>query len=464
MEILRRSPMLSVLASLTAGLACWDKSASGLALFIGAIIFYLAVNFSSYDEHTPGTFPIFIIGLIIALIFSLRIYTVITQPQATNTTLQDMTGTVSSVRTWGRMYVAVIDTDNGKSYAVRMPFMEMLEGTRIRFSGITQAFRPQSGTFSEAKFWKARGVSGWLSIRDVHELPEKLSLPLIRTRLSRFLSIHTPNLTAQYLKAAWLGERNNELNKKHQSWGTSHLLAVSGFHVGIVILVTGYLFGSNTLFLTVILWGYILLTGAAPSAMRAGLMFQAGLTARLLGRKSDGVNCVSVAGVMLLLWRPFLFWDIGFRLSVLSALTITMMPRKKFAWLFISVIVFLVTFPQVAYTFKKAPAFGVIINTAAPAYFAIAFTAASCAAILRMIHVPFMKYILLASEGGFILWEKSAETGAQYIPAFIPYNYFTAWLGAGLFMFMLCRHFGFSSFRTLAISIAGSLAAFMLFL
>ena len=132
--------------------------------------------------------------------------------------------------------------------------------------------------------------------------------------------------------------------------------------------------------------------------------------ARLIGRKANGVNSVSVAGVLLLLWRPFLFWDIGFRLSVLSALTIAMMPRRKITWLIISTVVFLVTFPQVAYTFRSVPAVGVILNTVAPYYFFVAFSVASCAAFLRLIHIPFMKYILLAVEGGFMLWEKQAET------------------------------------------------------
>ena len=457
--------MLAVLASLIAGLALWDKSGGrGVVLLAGAVMFYLAVNLCSYSWEMPGRWQVFSVGIILVLMCSWRVHAVLSVPAEPNRTLTDITGTVSSLRTWGRIYVATIDAEDGKRYVTRMQFAEMMEGTRIRFSGITQKFRQSSGGFNEARFWKARGAKSWINLRDVHELPERFSLPLMRCRLSRSLAVYMPKLTGEYLRAARLGERSDELSKKHRQWGTSHLLAVSGFHVGIVVVIAGYLFGGNALILSVILWTYILLTGAAPSAMRAGLMFQAGLMARLIGRKANGVNSVSVAGVLLLLWRPFLFWDIGFRLSVLSALTIAMMPRRKITWLIISTVVFLVTFPQVAYTFRSVPAVGVILNTVAPYYFFVAFSVASCAAFLRLIHIPFMKYILLAVEGGFMLWEKQAETGAMLVPLFISWNYFTAWIGAGVFMFWTCRYFGFSYGRTLAVTIAGSLAAFMMFL
>lgn len=459
--------MLSVLASLIAGIALWEKTHILLAGLAGVILFYLAVNLCSYNKNIPGQGQALCVGIVIALLCSGRIYAVLSVPSGRNRTLQDVVGTVSSVRTWGRMYVATIDVDGGGRYAVKMRFAEMMEGTRIRFSGVTQNFRTSSEGFSESRFWRARGVTSWANIHDVRELPEsqqKFSLSLMRYKLSRFLSIYTPNLTGQYLKAAWLGERSDELNDKHRRWGTSHLLAVSGFHVGIVVLIAGHLFGNNAVILSVILWAYVLLTGASPSALRAGLMLQAGLLARLVGRPNDGVNSVSLAGVLLLLWRPFLFWDIGFRLSMLSALTITMRPRKIYIWCIISIVVFIVTFPQVAYTFRNVPIIGIVMNTTAPYYFAVAFTVASLAAVLRLINFPFVNYLLLAVEGGFMLWEKQAETGTIFIPMTISWNYLTAWIGAGVFMFWTCRHFGFSQWRTLAVMTAGSFAAFMIFL
>ena len=188
--------MLAVLASLIAGLALWDKSGGrGVVLLAGAVMFYLAVNLCSYSWEMPGRWQVFSVGIILVLMCSWRVHAVLSVPAEPNRTLTDITGTVSSLRTWGRIYVATIDAEDGKRYVTRMQFAEMMEGTRIRFSGITQKFRQSSGGFNEARFWKARGAKSWINLRDVHELPERFSLPLMRCRLSRSLAVYMPRIS-----------------------------------------------------------------------------------------------------------------------------------------------------------------------------------------------------------------------------------------------------------------------------
>ena len=302
-------------------------------------------------------------------------------------------------------------------------------------------------------------------MKNIKELPQKFSLPLMRQKISRTLTIHTPNLTAQYLKAAWLGEHTQELDNKHRKWGTSHLLAVSGFHVGIVILCAVFLFGGkNIALLSLILWSYIILTGASSSAMRAGLMLQIGIFSRLIGRRINVLNSVSFAAVILLLYRPFLYWDIGFRLSVLAALTLSLMPKNKFIWIFISSIIFLVTFPQVSYSFKGVPIIGILLNIFAPLYFSIAFVIASVVVVLTLMNFPFAENLLMPVEGIFLLWEKFADFFADIIPFVIKWNYFTAWTGTGILIFIMCKYFNLSATKTIFITTALNFTAFLIFL
>ena len=288
----------------------------------------------------------------------------------------------------------------------------------------------------------------------------------MRYKISRFLTIHTPKLTGEYLKAAWLGEHTKELDEKHRKWGTSHLLAVSGFHVGIVILCVSLIFGNNFFVMSLILWLYIILTGAAPSAMRAGFMLQIGILTKILGRRINGINSVSSAAVILLLFRPFLFWDIGFRLSVLTALTITSLSfwDKKILLPLISSIIFFVTFPQISYTFKGVPVAGILLNIFAPVYFSFAFLIASVIVFFKIINFPFSDLFLYPVEGTFLLWEKIADFVANIIPHIASWNYFTAWTGTGILIFVICRYFNFSFLKTIILMIAMSFAAFVIFL
>ena len=465
MEILRRAPMLGVFAGLVAGAAMFDRmGAVSFVVMVPAV--YCGVMFCSYEWELPEQWRVFAVGLLLCAVCSGRMLYVFTRPAPQNITLTQESGTIQSVRTWGRTYAIVIDADNGQRYVTNRPFAEFMPGDRIIFDGVTRSFRPRyaDSSFDEAKFWGARGVTSWISIYNVEELPTRFTLPRMRSIISRKLTMYMPEAVAAYLKAAWIGERDEVFTKMHRRWGTVHLLAVSGFHVGIVILCASFVFGKKTLILSVILWAYVLLSGAAPSALRAGLMIQTGLISRALGREFSGVNDVSVAGVSILMYSPLMFWDVGFRLSVIAALVIATFPHEKFMWLVMSPVISLATFPQVSSVFGEIVLVGLLLNIIAPAYYALAITVASGFGILRLLNVPLMNYVMLACEGTFVIWEKVADFFAELIPYSLGWNYITAWIGSGTVIFCVCKYFGFAPLRTAAVMAAGSFAAFVIFL
>ena len=457
MEILRRAPMLGVLAGLISGLALYDR-AGVWSFAVMTPLMYSGVMLCSYEYDLPDQWQVFTAGLVLCVMCSVRCCEVMARPPAENVTLTQASGTITDVRSWGRQYVLTIETDDGGKYVMRQPFAEYVQGARIKFDGVTRSFR-RNDNFDEGKFWRARGINSWISIHNVEELPEKFSFARMRYILSKKLTMCLPDATASYLKAMWIGERDDLLNRMHRRWGTVHLLAVSGFHVGIIVLCASLLFGDNVIALSVIMWAYILLTGAAPSALRAGLMIQAGLISRMLGRPVSGLNAVSVAGVSILMYSPLMFWDIGFRLSIMSALTITTIPRKY--WVILSPLLWIVSFPQVSRTFGQVMLVGIVLNIFAPLYFTFALSIASVLGTLRLLGV---RYAVLAAEGGFLLWEKFADFCSESIPYSVGWNYLAAWAGSGAMVYCLCRYFDLAPLRTLAVTAGMSFAAFMMFL
>ncbi|MCQ2050345.1 MAG: ComEC family competence protein [Candidatus Saccharibacteria bacterium] len=120
-------------------------------------------------------------------------------------------------------------------------------------------------------------------------------------------------------------EMDDGLKNAYSKAGASHLLAVSGLHVGIIILIVESLVGLAIspkkrpfLFATVLLaiiWGYAFLTGLAASVVRTSLMYSVYRVALLLFSKPCPINVVSFTAFSMLVYNPFNIFDLGFQLS-----------------------------------------------------------------------------------------------------------------------------------------------------
>lgn len=112
--------------------------------------------------------------------------------------------------------------------------------------------------------------------------------------------------------------------------GTVHVLSVSGLHVGMVFFLLNFLFGFLDRFphgrpirftlILISIWGYVLLTGMAPSILRAGVMISFLLVAGWSQRSNQNLNSLFASACCLLLFDPFMIFDMGFQLSYLAVL------------------------------------------------------------------------------------------------------------------------------------------------
>ena len=108
--------------------------------------------------------------------------------------------------------------------------------------------------------------------------------------------------------------------------GTTHLVALSGYNVGVVIMATfGILLGRTSrrsavwLTLLAIIF-FVLMVGAEASVLRAAVMASAGLLAREAGRFYSFGRAVVFSAFLMCLWNPFILFTAGFLLSFSSLL------------------------------------------------------------------------------------------------------------------------------------------------
>lgn len=110
--------------------------------------------------------------------------------------------------------------------------------------------------------------------------------------------------------------------------GTSHIIAVSGFNITIIIsalAMLAYVFGRKTSFYIAVctIACFVVITGASASVVRAGIMGFLLLLAMNIGRQYSIAPAIFLSAFLMLLQNPkILFWDVGFQLSFCATLGI----------------------------------------------------------------------------------------------------------------------------------------------
>ncbi len=132
-----------------------------------------------------------------------------------------------------------------------------------------------------------------------------------------------------------LGEKSDlseERIEQYQRAGAMHLLAISGLHIGIILLLLRALvsplkrlrFGAiiSAVLPILLLWCFAFVTGASPSVIRAVTMFsflQIGLS---LKRNDVRMQHLWSSFIVLLFIHPRFIFDVGFQLSYAAVLGI----------------------------------------------------------------------------------------------------------------------------------------------
>ena len=163
----------------------------------------------------------------------------------------------------------------------------------------------------------------------------------LRHAMAGALSRVLPEPQAATVQALLLGLRRDlppEVRESFVETGTSHLLAISGLHVAVLLgffLALGRLLfgGARTSLVPALagLWLFAALTGMAPPVTRAALMGTLYIGARAAGRESAGLPALTLAAAIMAGLNPRLLGDISFQLSftAVASLVIVAPPVQR---------------------------------------------------------------------------------------------------------------------------------------
>lgn len=195
----------------------------------------------------------------------------------------------------------------------------------------------KSSSFKRYLLSEGIEAQGYLqSIKELQKLkhpPLRSTMQELRQRITDKFDIASfPYLTAEQrgvLYALGLGDRSQLPTKVKSSFtssGVAHILAVSGYHLGVVYgivnLILGFFFWRynqrhwrySILLVTLII--YTSLSGASTATLRALLMSSIIIGSKLLARRTDPIQVLSLTLVIFLLINPLSYLSIGLMLSL----------------------------------------------------------------------------------------------------------------------------------------------------
>ncbi len=151
------------------------------------------------------------------------------------------------------------------------------------------------------------------------------SIARVRSAIASAIDETVGGVEGAFLKGILIGDRSEipmEVKDSFINAGVIHVLAVSGLHVGMVALILVSVFSLlrlrrtwTTLLTLLSLFIYVLLTGSAPSVVRATIMATVILVARLLQKKPDVFNSLAFAAILIYFIDAKQLFNPGFQLS-----------------------------------------------------------------------------------------------------------------------------------------------------
>ncbi|MCH8062888.1 MAG: DNA internalization-related competence protein ComEC/Rec2 [Chloroflexi bacterium] len=212
-------------------------------------------------------------------------------------------------------------------------------GDRLLLAGVLKAPR-ELEDFDYPAYLARQGIGTVMGFPTVELLDEGEGSAFyrwlygVRHSLADSISVAVPRPQDSVGQALLLGIRDNlpdALVEDFRATGSSHILAISGLHVGILLALSlslnQWLLGRRRhLYLLApfaLIWMYTLLSGMSPSAARAAIMGTAYLVALLTGRPRSVLPALGLAAAVMVAISPDVLWSVSFQLSFAAMVGIT---------------------------------------------------------------------------------------------------------------------------------------------
>jgi competence protein ComEC len=314
----------------------------------------------------------------------------------------------------------------------------------VRVDGEISLPEPGEDDFDYARYLSTKRISAVVEATGVWPVDENPGwIGRVHRRTDVALGYGLRPQEAAVVRGMVLGDRSlipEDLEEAFQRSGITHVLAISGQHVAVLAAVIYFALRafsvpapSRILFTLISVWLYILLAGAPPSAIRAGVVATFVLAARLLGRQISALHFMTTMLAAVLAYNPLLVYSTGFQLSVAAVFGILLLrkplkslveitllrpfkkPEPVSNLLSVSLAAQVATAPIVAASFDEVSVIGVLTNLVAVPLSGPILTLGLIGSVAGNV-APALAYPLNASNGFLVAVLEWVARGASAFP------------------------------------------------
>lgn len=186
-----------------------------------------------------------------------------------------------------------------------------------------------ANTFIPAGRWYSKSVD--MSSLSRFQRVKIVALKMRERLMERYRMVNADAQSYAVVAAMTLGDKTaltRDLKEVYSITGASHVLALSGLHLGVIYAILSLLFARRRweligqVIIVVAIWSYVLMVGMSPSVLRAATMFSIYAVVSLLRRDRVSLNVLSLTAVVMLCVDPLCLWDVGAQMSFLAVLGI----------------------------------------------------------------------------------------------------------------------------------------------
>lgn len=332
-------------------------------------------------------------------------------------------------------------------------------GSEIKLTGKFKDLNKMSyESFDYGRYLRSMGYKGLIYLKDYSIVGNNLMYEYIYKAKSYISNTirYLYKTNSDFINSMMLGQKDDlSQNEKlmFTRTGTSHIIAISGLHTGILSGLIIFMMGKinkiyKLIVLSTMMFIYSAMVGNSPSIIRAIMFIISLYLSFFLDRKMDKISTLSFIGILFVINNPYIIYNISFQLSFLATLSIIYFygyinNKLNIKIISLTLSANILTIPIIYYNFEGIPLVSILGNIIIVPFVGIIIYLAMLSLILFNINIYISSIVVHINrfilETIYVLLERISNLDFAYIVIEEPKLYYVIIYYIVVFLYMIYK-------------------------